>query len=431
MKTIAVRAHRNLLLALVSVLSCEQLTYQKSVHAELWGITSDSTGSFDRLVRFDPVTGDELSGGLPNGTPGLSRPSGIATGPDGKIYISSRGFNDETPANEDVAPGVLSVSCSSAGVCGTPTTFADFTVGADPIEPAGLKFGPDGNLYVAELFFVNGDDVRVYSPGGTRLANAVSGVFPTGIAFDSDDNLLVGTPAGGGFPATVLRFNGGMPQPPLYIDNPAEPQLAIAGAFLQLQNGDVLTVDVFGGRVVRIGPTGVLTHFAFIPESIPSAPTFPSDIVFDPDGNLIVSVLGPTNAGEPGGVQGQLLRYDLAGNLLETMLSEFEPIGGLTWTDSPLTVAGNYDGIGGVDEGDYQRLVRDFGKLVAPGNGADGNGDGVVDAADFIVWRKFFDSGPGAGGGGSVPEPATASMVLIALLASAANRGRTRMSHIL
>jgi hypothetical protein len=399
------------------------LTNDCAVHADLWGITTDTTSSFNRLVRFDPVTGDELSGGLPTGTPGLARPSGITTGPDGNIYISSRGFDDEGTEN-DVPPGILSVACSSTGVCGTPTTFADFTAGADPTEPAVLKFGPDGNLYAAELFFVGGDDVRVYSPTGTRLANAVSGMFPTSIAFDSADNLLVATPSNPGFmvPATIQRFSGGTPIAPLYIDDPMNPQLGAVSAMLELQNGDTLAVDVFGGRIVRISPAGVLSHFALIPESIPSAPTFPSDIVFDPDGNLIVSVLGPTNAGEPGGVQGQLLRYDLQGNLIgdEPMLEGFEPIAGLTWTNSPLTIVGNYDGLSGVDGDDYARWRRDFGKWVAPGNGADGNGDGVVDLADFIVWRKFAAGGSGANESGGVPEPTALVCVVAAVLAASA-----------
>ena len=396
--------------------------------ADLWAISSDTTSSFNRLIRFNSVTGAELSGGLPTGTPGLARPSGITTGPDGKIYIASRGF-DATGTENDVLPNISSVSCGVTGVCGTLTTFADFTAGDDPTEPSGIRFGADGNLYATELFFVGGNDVRAYSPSGTRLPNAATPFTPpTAIAFDQNNNLLVGTIAVPDFmiPATISRYSGGAPQLPLYVDqDPA--QLGVISSMLLLANNDVLAVDLFAGRIVRVNPAGELSHFAFIPPSIPDAPTYPSDIVFDPDGNLIVSVLGPNNFGDPGGVQGQLLRYDLNGTLLQVIADELEPIAGLTWTNSPLTVAGNFDGLGGVDAADYAKWRADFGKFVAPGNGADGNGNGVVDAADYVIWRKF-STGSGAGlESAGVPEPTAAGMVLIGTLLVTATR-RCRLS---
>jgi sugar lactone lactonase YvrE len=412
-------------LAMFGASAALEFDNQQAAHADLWSIVSDTPGTVSRLVRFNWETGEELSGGLPHGTSGLARPSGITTGPEGALYISSRGIG--APEDEGyVAPGVISTFCDDAGVCSTPAVFADFTAGDDPTEPAGLKFGPDGNLYVNELFFVGGDDMRVYSSFGARLANAVEGFFPTSISFNRDGSLLVGTPPDleNMIPVTIQRFVDGMQVFPLYIDNPMEPQLGVVGATLELSNGDTLAVDTFGGRVVRISPAGVLSHFAFIPESIPSAPTFPSDIAFDPEGNVIVSVLGPNNIGDPGGPQGQLLRFDvLTGQLLDVIAEELEPIAGLTWTSSPLTIVGNYDGVGGVAEDDQARWQRDFGAFVARGNGADGNGDGVVDAADYVFWRKMASS-PLASSSNNVPEPTCALMFLAGVLAVAC-RGRS------
>ena len=135
-------------------------------------------------------------------------------------------------------------------------------------------------------------------------------------------------------------------------------------------------------------------------------------------------MLGPNNAGDPGGVQGQLLRFDLSGNLLQVIADELEPIAGLTWTNSPLTVAGNYDGVGGIDGGDYAKWRSDFGKWVAPGNGADGNGNGVIDAADYVIWRKAFDAAP-LGGGTAVPEPSS-FVLMLGGLAGALRRSRRK-----
>jgi hypothetical protein len=68
----------------------------------------------------------------------------------------------------------------------------------------------------------------------------------------------------------------------------------------------------------------------------------------------------------------------------------------------------------------------------------DHNGDGVVDAADYVDWRKngppggyeewvanFGESGPGGGGAGPVPEPAsTALLVFGTMTAGLIRRGR-------
>jgi hypothetical protein len=73
-------------------------------------------------------------------------------------------------------------------------------------------------------------------------------------------------------------------------------------------------------------------------------------------------------------------------------------------------------------------------------NDADYNEDGVIDAADYVAWKKtpsafggdpagydlwkqqFGQASPGAGGGGAVPEPTTIGLVLIGLAALAARR---------
>jgi hypothetical protein len=53
----------------------------------------------------------------------------------------------------------------------------------------------------------------------------------------------------------------------------------------------------------------------------------------------------------------------------------------------PTLLAGDYDGSGVVDDSDYSVWKSQFGNTVEPGTGADGSGDGFVDAADYTVWR--------------------------------------------
>jgi hypothetical protein len=53
---------------------------------------------------------------------------------------------------------------------------------------------------------------------------------------------------------------------------------------------------------------------------------------------------------------------------------------------------GDYDGNNIVQNGDYQDWSSNFGASVARGTIADGNRNGVVDAADYVVWRKWLSS---------------------------------------
>lgn len=68
----------------------------------------------------------------------------------------------------------------------------------------------------------------------------------------------------------------------------------------------------------------------------------------------------------------------------------------------------NHDGV--VDAADYLLWRHSEGQVVTAGTGADGNVDGQITSADFDVWRSHFGqtAGAGVGGGASfapVPEP--------------------------
>lgn len=84
-------------------------------------------------------------------------------------------------------------------------------------------------------------------------------------------------------------------------------------------------------------------------------------------------------------------------------------------TFSTVTLAGDYNGNGAVEPGDYNLWVSSFGATVAAGSGADGSGNGFVDAADFTVWQDNFGAtlspGVGSGGGALAVENAAADTV--------------------
>jgi FG-GAP-like repeat len=72
---------------------------------------------------------------------------------------------------------------------------------------------------------------------------------------------------------------------------------------------------------------------------------------------------------------------------------------------NPNPLPGDYNGNGTVDAADYVVWRKTQGTTVTPSSGADGNGDGMVDQDDYGVWRSRFGqmaSPPAAGSGVSV-----------------------------
>jgi hypothetical protein len=53
---------------------------------------------------------------------------------------------------------------------------------------------------------------------------------------------------------------------------------------------------------------------------------------------------------------------------------------------------GDYDRNGIVNQTDYQRWRQSYSLTVPPGMGADGNGNGTVDTADFVLWQRGMNS---------------------------------------
>jgi glucose/arabinose dehydrogenase len=119
----------------------------------------------------------------------------------------------------------------------------------------------------------------------------------------------------------------------------------------------------------------------------------PLDVLADPMGNLLVGTFG-------GG--GRLYR--------------------LTLVDS----AGDYNGDGSVDSGDYVLWRKNLGRSGAD-LAADGDGNGFVNQADYNFWRARVGNTTGSAAAlddGAVPEPALASMLIGIGLARVCSRPR-------
>ena len=86
----------------------------------------------------------------------------------------------------------------------------------------------------------------------------------------------------------------------------------------------------------------------------------------------------------------------------------------------------NHDGV--VDAADYVIWRKTLGQPVAMnGDGADGNESGAVDPDDYNVWRTNFgrvieEPAPAAGQTAAVPEPTSGVLLLAALFALGCRR---------
>ena len=102
--------------------------------------------------------------------------------------------------------------------------------------------------------------------------------------------------------------------------------------------------------------------------------------------------------------------------------------------DLAVPVAGDYNGNHVVDAADYVMWRDTLGQNVPVGTGADGDGNGIIQTADYNVWKANFGKAAGSGAlfssGATVPEPA-AALLMIAVFATvfAAAGGRLRRAR--
>jgi hypothetical protein len=90
---------------------------------------------------------------------------------------------------------------------------------------------------------------------------------------------------------------------------------------------------------------------------------------------------------------------------------------------------GDYNGDGLVDASDYSVWRDSLGSTT--NLDADGDGSGTVDAADFDIWKNHFGESLGGGSGSlsAVPEPAAMTLVLMGMLFACANASRRKVAR--
>jgi predicted membrane-bound mannosyltransferase/DNA-binding beta-propeller fold protein YncE len=153
------------------------------------GIVVDSDGTLyvadtehSRIAVLDPDGAPLRTIGDPTSSPpgaGLNQPWSVDLGPDGNLYVADTWNNRVAVFTRD---GEFLRAWGHEGV---PQSDASTDAMWGPRE---LKFGPDGNLYVADT---GGKRIRVYKPDGTFVRDIGSGGSglgqldePVGLAFN-------------------------------------------------------------------------------------------------------------------------------------------------------------------------------------------------------------------------------------------------------
>lgn len=273
--------------------------------SEPTGLTFDAQGNLyvagsslaGAVMEYDK-TGAFVKVLVPALTGGLIFPEGITIGPDGLLYVC-----DNNPSG----PGAVRRFDGSTGAFVDAFVPGDYTKNGGLNQPLDLTFGPDGNLYVTSSFVVQGNNsqngavIRYDGRTGAFIdyfvAAGSNGLLdPWGLAFGPDYNLYVSSTGTN----SVMRFDG---RKGTFIDNfvPANsgqlnmPTGLVFGPDMNLYVGSGLGA---GASAVKrySGQTG-----AYIDDYVPSSTNlnFPTFLAFSQDQSCPQSVHDSDGDGIP------------------------------------------------------------------------------------------------------------------------------------
>jgi hypothetical protein len=269
-----------------------------------------------------------------NGSTLLTNPAGVTDGPDGNLYISNQvSFPPAGATNPGESIVMLNLATDKLSTFIPTSVLGNIaaSIGDGQFVPAGITFGPDGNLYVAlnggytgtrdlgangatpgaivrfDITNTNGVLSYVDAPGNYQIIATTESVGgnnlfePSGIAFGvspTDMNNLYVANSGGGLAAgnivKITGATGANPTPTVFVQSGAE-GLSFPVGLAFASNGDLIVTDfggsavVAGGSIERFGPKGgTLTPLV---TNMPSQ--FPGAVAINSAGDLFVADLGP------------------------------------------------------------------------------------------------------------------------------------------
>jgi T5SS/PEP-CTERM-associated repeat protein len=303
------------------------------------------------------------------------------------------------------------------------------STGAMLVEGSGAKWNVTGGLSVA------GDSSTSTSGGNGALDINTGGKVTV-----TQDTAI--------FPNGIIRLQGGT------LDTAA---ISFQGAGGQFQwTGGKLHVGIFNGDLLNQGGTLSPGHSAGLT-------TIVGNYTQQAQGKLEIEVGGPSAFDND--LVNVLGTTSLSGQLQLALINGFTPGAGQTF--SVLQATSLTGAFGNVANGQRVATIDDLGSFqvhygvgstfnpnqivitnfVANPLPGDFNDDGTVDAADYIVWRKFdlgpaayntwrhyfghtASGGPGSGGETTVPEPAAIALIAVGLLGFCSRRSQRRRGPI-
>jgi hypothetical protein len=203
---------------------------------------------------------------------------------------------------------------------------------------------------------------------------------------------------------------------------------------------------LLGGSQLQFNADGVMTSYTFPGHLPPTTPTAGKSLLIATSGFSAVAGVTPDYARlVPGqffnpNVTNLTVTFTGSGSELQALNGDLPTDGLHSWTQSGSAInspknindqmgfvdptpdpTGDYNGNEVVDAADYVLWRKTLNQMVDPdGSGADGDGDGTVDPGDYTFWRERFGQdvgGSGANDGGAVPEPTIGAFCLAACLA--------------
>lgn len=245
----------------------------------------------NNIIIFDEQTGNFLGNFTNPGMGGLRAPDDLTFGPDGNLYVSSGGNSDfnlfDPLYPQDSAVLRYSPTGKFLGVAAS---------GNGLTRPYGNAFGPDGSLYVSS--FRTNQILRFNPTTGEFLG-----------LFASDNNNGLGSPNGLNGPNGLLFGTDGS----LYVTTEGTANDA-SGNLAFPYESQVLRYSP--AQVAGLEPTTTPSVFISQPTPLPEAP-------FGGFVSLLGLALAPNNDILVSDFAGGIRRYNLLGELIDTLSTNY------------------------------------------------------------------------------------------------------------
>jgi hypothetical protein len=257
---------------------------------------------------------------------------------------------------------------------------------------AGGKLGDNFNAGWGSIVAITGGQVgRNFEALGAHVTITGGSVGDQFGAFYGTVVNISGGSVGNQFEAhngSIVNIAGGHFSSNLYANS---------GSVINVSGGSIGAIQTLAGSTLNLFGYGFLMNGAAIGPLIPGQPRTIDD--------RNVTLSGYLANGSP-------FAFELRSMYTDSYSDYFDPSALLTISS---VLSGDYNGDGVVDAADYMVWRNTLGQ-VGSELAADGNGNGRVDAGDFDVWKANFgnDGNRGAIANAVVPEPATIALMTLA-----------------